>query len=405
MKRSNDIAYFLTPQAEGWAVWRGTHRLHIASTLSEAVGLLPATAAFEFAVPCHPLILERLRLPATEHDELAGMVHLQWEKALPFSPEEMTGSFAVTKSEADHVTVWTVAASRVALKEFGDAWSKAKRWPGRVTPYVAHVAASCPPAEIVLVVYGEQGHWVAAVVENRLPVWVHVMSATDAAGFAAEFSSLMLTAGLDGVPNEFARVLLAPEVAGAKPTLCSVVHAPVEDLPLITPATHLQMNLLPVDWQGAAAQDRQRNSWRHRALAAAAVYVLFAVIAGIDLFLLHHRAAKLEVELTAERPTLVALQSRQSRFNSLGAAIDSRRYTIEVLYLLNRCLPADTVHFTEFDQMPDQWRVVGEAPTPSLAIDYLSRLKHDPDLSSNDITADPPQMLANGAQFQVIGKP
>ena len=405
MKRSPDPVHFLTPQAEGWAVWRGTQRLHIAPSLSEAVGLLPASATFEFAVPCHPLILERLRLPSTERDELAGMVHLQWEKALPFSPEEMTGSFAVTESEADHVTVWTVAASRVALKEFGDVWSKVRRWPDRVAPYVCHVAAACPAAETVLVVYCEQGNWVVAVVENRLPVWVHVMSAADAAGFAAEFSSLMLTAGLDGVPNEFARVLLAPEVAEAKPALRSVVHAPVGELPLITPGTHLEMNLLPADWQGAAAQDRQRNKWRQRVLVAAAVYLLFAALAGIDLFLLHHRAAKLEAELNAERPTLAALQSQKTRFNSLGAAIDSRRYTIEVLYLLHRCLPADTVRFTEFDQAPDQWRVVGEAPTPTLAIDYLSRLKHDPELTSNDITADPPQMLATGAQFQVIGKP
>jgi hypothetical protein len=405
MKRSTDTVHFLTPQAEGWAVWCGTQRLHIASALTEAVGLLPAAAPFEFAVPCHPLILERLRLPATEHDELAGMIQLQWEKALPFAPDEITGGFAVVESAGDQVTVWSVAASRVALKEFGDAWSAAGRWPVRVAPYVCHVAAACPPSETVLVVYCELGNWVVAVVENRRPGWVHVMSATDAAGFTAEFSSLMLTAGLDGVPSDFARVLLAPEVAEAKSALGNVVHAPVENLPLVPPGATVEMNLLPVDWQVAAEQNRQRKSWRQRVLAAAAVYLVFAALAGIDLFLLHLRASKLQAQLDAQRPDLVALQSRQSRFNSLGAAIDSRRYTIEVLYLLHRCLPADTVHFTEFDQVPDQWRIVGEAPSPGLAIDYLSRLKHDPDLSSNDITADPPQMLANGAQFQVIGKP
>jgi hypothetical protein len=56
--------------------------------------------------------------------------------------------------------------------------------------------------------------------------------------------------------------------------------------------------------------------------------------------------------------------------------------------------------------MPQQWRVVGEAPTASLAIEYLSRLKRDPDLGRSDISADPPRLLANErAQFQVIGKP
>jgi hypothetical protein len=166
------------------------------------------------------------------------------------------------------------------------------------------------------------------------------------------------------------------------------------------------MNLLPVEWQSAALQNRSGKVWRRRALAAAAVYLIVAGSAGADLLLLHHRAAQVDAELNAQRPALAALQSRQARYHSLAAAIDSRCYTIEVLYLLQRCLPADTVRFTEFEQMPEQWRVVGEAPTPGLAIDYLARLKHDPDLSSNDISADPPQVLANQrAQFQVIGKP
>ena len=406
MKRPNDTLYFLTPESDGWAVWRGTQRLHIAATLAEAVNLLPAACQFEFALPCHPLIVERLRLPATERDELAGMVHLQWEKALPFGPEEITGGFAVLESSADHVIVWSVAAARAAFKEFGEAWSKANRWPERAAPYVCHVAAACPPGETVLVVYGEQGHWVVAVVENRRPGWVHVMSASDAAGFAAEFPSLMLMAGLDGVPNVFARVLVSPELAGCESALRMALHAPVEDLPLVTPGTRVDLNLLPAEWQAAAVGDRHRKVWRRRALALAAVVLVLAALAGIDLLMLQHRSSQLGAELSAQQPTLAVLQNRQARYNSLAAAIDSRRYAIEVLYLLQRCLPADTVRFTEFEQEPQQWRVVGEAPTPGLAIDYLARLKKDPELSSNDISADPPQVLANDrAQFQVIGKP
>ncbi|MEI9898625.1 MAG: hypothetical protein WDN28_33405 [Chthoniobacter sp.] len=42
-------------------------------------------------------------------------------------------------------------------------------------------------------------------------------------------------------------------------------------------------------------------------------------------------------------------------YNSLGAAIDSHRYAIEMLYLLHRCLPGEAVRFTEFEQMPQQW--------------------------------------------------
>ncbi|MDR3401078.1 MAG: hypothetical protein P4L99_01165 [Chthoniobacter sp.] len=406
MKPTNDTLYFLTPQAEGWAVWRDVQRLHIAPTLAEALGLLPVGSPFEFAMPCHPLIIERLRLPTTERDELAGMVQLQWEKALPYSPEEITGGFAVLETANDETVVWSAAAAQEAWQEFGETWSKANRWPGRVAPYVCYVAAACPAGETVLVVYVEQGHWVVAVVEDRRPGWVHVMSAADASGFAAEFPTLTLTMGLDGVPNSYTRVLLSPEVIGCEAALQSAVQVPVETLPLVTPSANVEINLLPSLWQVSSEQHRDGRIWRKRAMLAAAVYLFFVTVAAVDLIVLQHKASGLEGELNAQRPALGLLQSRQARFNSLGAAIDSHRYAIEMLYLLNRCLPGESVRFTEFEQMPQQWRVVGEAPTASLAIEYLSRLKRDPDLSGNDISADPPRLLANErAQFQVIGKP
>lgn len=406
MKRPNDPLFFLTPQAAGWAVWRDAQRQHIAPTLAEALDLMPGGSAFEFAMPCHPLIIERLRLPATDRDELAGMVQLQWEKALPFTPEEVVGAFAVLGATEGESIVWSAAVALEALADFDQTWSQANRWPRRVAPYVCHVAAVCPAGETVLVVYVEQGHWVMAVVEDRQPGWVHVMSASDAPGFAAEFPSLMLTVGLDGVPADFARVLVAPEIVDCEVTLRSATHAPVEALPLVTPAVEVEINLLPPHWQASAHQHAQGKVWRKRALLAAAVYLFFVVAGGIDLLVLQHQSSHLESELNAQRPALTLLQTRQARFNSLAAAIDSHRYAIELLYLLNRCLPGDSVRFTEFDQMPQEWRVVGEAPSASLAIEYLSRLKRDPDLSGNDISADPPRLLANErAQFQVIGKP
>ncbi len=406
MTRPIAALYFITPQAEGWAVWRDAQRLHITPTLSEALDLLPADGRLEFALPSYPLILERLRLPATERDELAGMVQLQWEKALPFSPEEITGGFIVVESMDTETVVWSAAASQDTLQEFGDVWSKANRWPERVTPYVYHVAAVCPAGETVLVIYAEQGHWVLAIIEDRRPGWVHVMSASDPRGFAAEFQSLMLTVGLDGVPTNFQRVLLSAEVVGCEETLQSSQQAPVEALPLVTPSAEGGIDFLPVYWQASAQHHQQGKVWKKRAMIAAAVYLFFLIAGATDLLMLQRQASGLEKELNAQRPTLASLQSRQARFNSLGAAIDSRRYTVELLYLLNRCLPADAVHFTEFDQVPQQWRIVGEAPSASLAIEYLSRLKQDPDLNGNEISADPPRLLANDrAQFQVIGKP
>jgi hypothetical protein len=139
---------------------------------------------------------------------------------------------------------------------------------------------------------------------------------------------------------------------------------------------------------------------------AGSVYLALIVAALVHLGLLRHRAKSLDAELRAGRPELTVMQARQNRSNALAQAIDPHRYTVELLFLLQRCLPTESVRFTEFEQAAQQWRVVGEAPSATLAIDYLSRLKHDPELSLNEIAADPPRLLPNErAQFQVIGKP
>ena len=49
--------------------------------------------------------------------------------------------------------------------------------------------------------------------------------------------------------------------------------------------------------------------------------------------------------------------------------------------------------------------MVGEAPTASVAIDYMAKLKAEPGLDAFTIDAKPPQLLPNDhAQFNINGK-
>lgn len=99
------------------------------------------------------------------------------------------------------------------------------------------------------------------------------------------------------------------------------------------------------------------------------------------------------------------IQTRKARSNALAAAVDPSRYTVELLYLLLRGLPTEEVRITEFDQTLDGWRIVGEAPSANLAIDYVARIKEDKDLSAYQVNAPPPQLLPNEhAQFTLFGK-
>ncbi|MEI9898623.1 MAG: hypothetical protein WDN28_33395 [Chthoniobacter sp.] len=54
MKRTNDAWYCLTPQAEGWAVWRDGQRLHIARD-SERSPEFAATGKARSILPCRAI--------------------------------------------------------------------------------------------------------------------------------------------------------------------------------------------------------------------------------------------------------------------------------------------------------------------------------------------------------------
>ncbi len=406
MKKNAATIISLLPQADGWAIWRGASREHLAATLAEAAALLPAGSPVHVALPSQGLVIERLHFPATEREELAGMVRLQWEKALPFPPEEVSGDFAIISQEPKESMVLAVACPQAALEKLCEPLQDRAMATTRLSPFVSHVAAACPPDQTVLVVYVELGQWVLAMVENRRAGWVHLIPADDVAVFTTELPQLLLTASLEGVPANFTRVLLAPEAAACEPALRQYFEAPVAPLPAVPPADDAAMDLLPPSWRW---QTEQRRSWRQtarRLQAAAVVYLVVVAAAFGHLAFLRRQSQNLEAELAALRPKLQQIQERQGRSTALAAAIDPRRYAVEMLYLIDRCIPGADVRLTEFELSLPQWRIVGEAPSATLAVQYVSRLKDAPELSDCQINAGPPQLLAGErAQFSIFGKP
>jgi hypothetical protein len=396
----------LIPQAEGWAVWVGSRREHIVTSLAEAAALLSPKRPVHLALPSQGLIIERLQLPATERDELAGMVRLQWEKMLPFPPEEVSGDFAIVVQGDKESTVLTVAAANPALDLLCQPLRAREVRIAGLAPSVCHVAAACPAGETVLAVYVELGELVVAVVENRRAGWVHVFPWRDTDRFASELPQLLLAASLEGVPASFTQILIAPEAAGCEPSFRQYFEAPTGPLPALTSASDAPMDLLPAAWRSQAAHRQRRQKTSRQMALAAAVYGL-AILAGwTHLWFLRRAAAKLDADLAALRPKLEQIQAHQARSQALAPAIDPRRYAIELLYLIQRAVPSGDVRLTEFDQALAQWRIVGEAPSATLAVQYVARLKEEPALSDTQITAGPPQLVAGErAQFSIFGKP
>ncbi len=404
-KAGADFA-LLTPAAEGWRLHHGATPPQTAATLAEIAPLLPAGCPVHLALPCEALVIEGLKLPATERDELAGMVRLQLEKNLPYPLDEVSSDFLIVESSGLESTIIALAAPHAPLETLCQPLRDAGRLPEKITPFVLHIAAVCPAEETVLAVYPEQGQLVLAICADRKLCWAHVMTSTAAARLSSELPQVLLAATMEGAPTNFSRVLLAAEFRALGPVFQAALTVLVEPLPPIAPALAEPINLEPASWRSAAQRQRKAGQLRRHLQTLAMIYVLVAVAVGTYLALLHRQAGRLTVQFEAARPQLEAIQARQARANTLAPAVDPGRTTVELLYLLQKALPDRAVRITEFDQqLGQQWRITGEAPSAALAIDYVSRIKAAAELSSYEITAGPPQLLPNEhAQFSIFGK-
>jgi len=395
----------LLPEAKGWRLFRSGAESRAFASIGEAAAAIPADARVHLSLPTHFLLLERMKLPSGETAELSGMAQLQLEKTLPFPVHEVSSGILMIDCAANVSTLLSVAVRQSALEALCAPLRVRGVTLGKITPYVARVAAACPPEETVLVIYAEQEHAVVAIANRARLVWAHTLALGDAEMLVDDLSRTLLTAELGGVSVEFSRVLLAGNCRPWLDALRRYSSAPVEPLALSEPLPDAAIDLVPMAWR-TTTERHQRGARAKRQLLCAAAICLAAFMGAFGyLGWLKMKVAKIDAEYALIRPEIEMLQSSQARWNALGPAVDPDRATIELLYQLCKNLPKDTLHLTEFDQTVAQWKVSGEAPSASLAIEYLGKLKDEKDLSTFRITASPPALLPNDqAQFSIFGK-
>lgn len=405
MKKPGAAPALLTPDAAGWRLLRAGIAPQNFATLDEAAAALPAGDRLHLALPCQAVLLERMTLPATDRDELAGMVQLQLEKSLPFAIEDVSSDFLIMETGAQETTLVSAAAQHAQLNTLCAPLLARGQPPEKITPFAMHVAAACPADETVLAVYPEQGQLVVAICEKGRLAWTHVLPAPDADTLRDALPQMLLSAEMEGVPAVFTRVRLAGECASLGGTLREYFHVPVESASFDGELPEPEINLVPASWQADVERGARAASWRNRLIGAAVLYVLAIAAAFAYLAWLKAGAGKIAAQLAAAQPVQKFVLTAEARWRKLAPAIEPERYAVEVLYQVNKNLPADGIRITEFHLDATQWRIVGEAPSANLAIDYVSKLKAEKELGAFVIDAKPPQLLANEhAQFTIYGK-
>ena len=405
MKKPGASSALLAPDANGWRLTVSGGSSQKFKTLGEAAAALPEDAPIHLALPAAAVLLERLTLPATDRDELEGMVQLQLEKTLPYPIEEVTNDFDIIRQEENQSTLISVATDNAQLDRLCQPLRDVLRLPKRVTLFAAHVAASCPADQTVLCLWQEDEQLVLAICENSKLGTAQTLPGTASELLQEELPALLLRAELEGVPLDFSLIRLEQNCEHLQPILTGHFEQPIEIISFAAGLPEAAGNLLPRAWLSERKQLESAGRRRQQILLAAVVYLLLVASAFIYLAWIKVRVRKVDEELRKLGPQSVVLQAQKARWAAVQAAIDPSRYTIEILHLSQQNRPSNEVKFTLFDHNLTQFMIEGEAPSANMAIGYAEKLRAEPGLADFKLETPAPQILKDDrAKFRFFGK-
>jgi hypothetical protein len=404
MKKPGAEVALLTPSSNGWRL-EHARAVKEAASLGEAVALVPAAAPLHLALPCHAALLERFTLPSADRTELAGMAQLQLEKTLPYPLEEVTSDLEVVEQGTEESTVLSIAVHTPVLEQLCEPLRVREHLPTRITLFAQQAAAKAPTAGDTLLLWKEQEHLVMAIAEKGRLSWAQTLAATEERELEDELPAALLAAEMNGVPTQFARVMLAQDCAALGSVLRPLLECPVDLFSIAEVPPTETGNLLPPGWAAESNRQQRFERTKQRLLIAAVIYLLLVAIGFLYLAWTKRQLQVIDLQIGKTRPKIEKTRLQKNHRDALSPAIDPSRYAVEVIWQICHNRPSEQVHITQFICGPTQFQVDGEAPSAALAIDYMDKLKAEPTLSDYRIESGPPQILPNeSAQFRIFGK-
>ncbi len=414
---------FLAPSSHGWRARVTTGlRPHTQEvpTFTGAVAALPPYYSGQIvsvALPTRLVIFERFTFPSLDRSELEGMVRLQLEKTLPYPVEETTHCFQILAPSRDpgaefaepgaaaapESTVVVCVLHNPAVESFCMPLLHRRRFPERLSVWAMHVAAQAPAAGAACGLWQEEEEVVFAVFENGILSFTEMIASPDS--LLDDFPQVLMGAELAGASTEFCAVLLDPALDRFREPIAGLLNAPFHELVFETLPVEGPIDLTLEAWRAELVRQEGRRKLKMRLATVGLAYAALLLLALAYLGILGRQLRSVQNELAAVQPQVDDVIARQARWRSLEAAIDQRRFTVELLYQVFQGLPSPEVRITQFDESPTQFTVEGEAPDASQAIQLGEKLKAEPTLNDFSFEAGQPTILANEhAQFRIFGK-
>ena len=375
-------------------------------TLEEAVPLLTATDDFVLGLPIAAVLAQRFRLPTVDPAEFPEMIRIQIEKALPFSPDEVTTDFEVIEQSEGGSVVSAVAVRNQQLAEMAAPLLERGYIPRQVTVYAAQRASTYAPEGNALLIYPEGETLVSAVTENGKVSLTRTLESVQQEQLQIELPQLRLSAELQGINASFPNVLLDESCYQLRDTVQGILASPTEIVGVELPPAPVKLNLLPESWRQRRSQLTRQAEWRKRVIWAGGAYAALFLLLLAYLGFMRVVIGSLDRRIAHDAPQTEFVRVAEANWKALAPAIDSHYYPVEILLHLFESLPSSDVRITGYNQSARQVSVDGEANTAALAYQFIDKIKKNPELRLFQFDMAAPRILPNDhAQFRVEGKP
>jgi hypothetical protein len=384
----------------------GSWNVRKVETLEEAVPLLTLEDDLVLGLPLTAVLAQRFRLPTADPAEFPEMIRIQVEKALPFSPDEVTTDFEVIEQNESESVVSAVAVRNEQLAEIAEPLLKRGYIPRQVTVYAAQRASTYAPQGNALLIYPEGESLVYAVTENGKLSLARTLESTNGEQLQLELPQLRLSAELQGISAAFPNILLDEKCYQLRDALQGILASPAEIVGIELPPAPVKLNLLPESWRRRRLQLARQLEWRKRLLWSGGIYAALFFILLVFLAFMHMRIGGIERQIARDEPKTEFVRAAETNWKALAPAIDSRYYPVEILLHLFESLPSADVRITAYNQSARQISVDGEANKAALAYQFIENIKKKPELHVFQFDMAAPRILPNDhAQFRLEGRP
>jgi hypothetical protein len=337
-----------------------------------------------------------------------AMAQIQLEKVLPYGAGEFVFDFEELSESEEGVEIYAVTLSINALGQWAAPLRNAGLEVSTLGVYAVQLARACLGEGLTLVIWLEQGAPFLLIAARGRLVWLDTLpipsGQTDSDEMSTHLSRCLLSAELSGALQSGIASAVCSVEAWTEAIRKALPQVPV-DARLPRAVDEIAGSWMPESWSQESAQKARKANFFDKLQTLGLVYLALLVGGFVWLAVQKAQLGKLDAKIAELQPVVELSKSRQAKWTSLSAALDPSRYMIELLHQVTKVIGPADIRITEFQMGVREFGFSAEASSLGEAIEYVNRLKKEPELGAFKIDSPNPNLLPNErAQFRVTGK-